>query len=169
MKSKSILLLVTVLSARLAAPLCADPLGAAFTYQGRLNDGGTLATGNYDLLFTLNDAVTNGNPIGASLTNASVAVSNGLFTLTLDFGSGAFDGSARWLEIGVRTNGSSSDFAVLAPRQIVTAVPYALQAVGFSGPVADGQLSANVPRLGSDLTFSGSVQFSNASGNFIGN
>ena len=64
--------------------LCAQ--GTAFMYQGRLNDGGNPATGNYDLRFQVYDAVTNGNAISQPLTNAAVAVNNGLFTTTLDFG-----------------------------------------------------------------------------------
>jgi hypothetical protein len=79
--------------------------GTAFTYQGRLNDGNAGANGSYDLQFNIFDAVTNGATQGSSITNAATIVSNGLFTVTLDFGAGIFDGSDRWLEIGVRTNG----------------------------------------------------------------
>jgi hypothetical protein len=53
------------------------------------------------------DAATNGNYLVAPLTNAPALVSNGLFTVMLDFGASVFNGSARWLEIGVRTNGST--------------------------------------------------------------
>ena len=62
------------------------------------------------------------------LTNAPMGVSNGLFVVLLDFGDGAFDGSARWLEIGVRTNGSRGAYTVLNPRQAITAAPYAVYA-----------------------------------------
>jgi len=55
-------------------------------------------------------------------------VTNGLFSVTLDFGSAAFDGSVRWLDIGVRTNGRGADYAPLAPRQPVTPTPYAIHA-----------------------------------------
>jgi hypothetical protein len=98
--------------------------GTAFTYQGRLVDSGQAADGNYDLQFALLDAASGGNQVGTVLTNASVGVSNGLFVVLLDFGEGAFDGSARWLEIGVRTNGSSGAYTVLSPRQAITAAPY---------------------------------------------
>ncbi len=37
-----------------------------------------------------------------------MAVSNGLFTLTLDFGATVFTGAARWLAFSVRTNGGGS-------------------------------------------------------------
>ena len=105
--------------------VCAQ--GTAFTYQGRLNDGSGPATGIYDLRFTIYDAATDGNVYGA-LTNAATPVTNGLFTVTLDFGAGIFNGADRWLDIGVRTNGAS-DFTMLASRQPVTSTPYAIQAL----------------------------------------
>ena len=81
--------------------------GTAFTYQGRLNDTGGPATGIYDLRFTIYDAATSGAVVGSPLTNSAVGVTNGLITITLDFGAGVFNGANRWLDIGVRTNGSA--------------------------------------------------------------
>src|ERR1041384_7930429 len=81
--------------------------GTAFSYQGRLNDNGVPATGTYDLQFTLCTAATNGVALGI-LTNASVAASNGLFTVMLDFGAAVFGGGARWLQVGVRPGGSGA-------------------------------------------------------------
>src|SRR5713101_7701747 len=122
----------------LAGTLRAAPLTTAFTYQGRLLDKGELATGLYDLRFALYPGSSGGSQIGSALTNASVGVSNGLFTATLDFGGGIFDGTAYWLEIGVRTNGSLAAFTPLVPRQPLTASPYALYAPksGLAGGVA---------------------------------
>lgn len=116
--------------------LSATPLGTAFTYQGRLNDGGRPANGSYDLKFTLYD--TGPGPVAGPLTNAPVAVSNGLFTVTLDFGTGVFAGDARWLEIGVRTNGTAADFTALTPRQALTPGPYALYAASSGTAAAAG-------------------------------
>ncbi len=96
--------------------------GTAFTYQGRLNDGGSPATGLYDFRCAIFDAPVNG--IGVLLTNTATPVTNGLFTLTLDFG-GIFNGAARWLDLSVRTNGPG-DFTPLAPRQALTPTPYAM-------------------------------------------
>ncbi len=123
--------------------------GTAFTYQGRLNDGGSPANGNYDLRFTIYDA-TNipGTVIAGPITNAATAVSNGLFTSTLDFGPGVFTGSARWLDIGVRTNGSVNAFTVLSPRQPLTPAPYAILATGASnlfGTLPATQLTGTLP------------------------
>ena len=81
--------------------------GTAFTYQGRLNDGGSPATGLYDLEFVVYDALYGGNPVAVPLTNSATGVTNGLFTVTLDFGSGVFTGPARWLQIVCATNGTA--------------------------------------------------------------
>src|SRR5262245_8814478 len=102
------------------------PLGSAFTYQGRLEDGGAPAHGLYDFHFGLADAASGGGYIGTPSSLAAVAVSNGIFTVTIDFGAGAFAGDERWLEIAVRTNGSPGPFTLLAPRQPVTPAPHAL-------------------------------------------
>jgi hypothetical protein len=88
----------------LAATAEAAPLGTAFSYQGRLTQNGSSPTGSYDFQFSF-DAAANGTKIGADVTATAVAVNNGLFNATLDFGSTAFNGSARWLEISVRPNG----------------------------------------------------------------
>src|SRR5208337_2519943 len=101
--------------------------GTAFTYQGRLNDGGNAAQGTYDLQFTLTDSLIDGNLVAGPMTNTAVSVNNGLFTVVLDFGEGVFRGQALWLEIGVRTNGNSG-FTTLTPRQPLAAVPYAIMA-----------------------------------------
>lgn len=105
---------------------------AAFTYQGQLLNNGEPANGNYDLQFTLANAPTNGNPIAGPLTNAAVPVRDGLFAVTLDFGGSAFDGSPRWLEIGVRPAGSSDPYTLLSPRQPITATPYATFAANLA-------------------------------------
>ncbi len=105
----------------------AAPLDAAFTYQGRLNNGGSAANGVYDLRFTLYDALSGGAAVGGSVTNAVTGVTNGLFTVSLDFGGIAFDGNARWLGIEVRTNGGG-DFVPLSPRQPLSPAPNAIYA-----------------------------------------
>src|SRR5439155_5331884 len=82
--------------------LCAQ--GTAFTYSGRLTDGGSPANGSYDLRLILFTTDLGGSQIGPILTNSPTPVSNGLFTATLDFGPDAFTGADRFLDIGARTN-----------------------------------------------------------------
>jgi hypothetical protein len=103
-------------------------------YQGRLTDNGAPAHGNYDLRFRLYGAASGGVPMGNTVTVNSVAVTHGAFSVSLDFGAAVFDGNGRWLEIGVRTQGSTADYGVLTPRQAITAAPYALYALTPAGP-----------------------------------
>ncbi len=130
MHTKSIAATIGLLAWLIAldAPLCAAPIASAFTYQGRLSDRGQPANASYDLSFALFDAAQNGSRVAEPLTNPATPVSNGLFTVTLDFGAGVFTGDTRWLEISVRPAGSPDDFARLAPRQPLAPTPYALHA-----------------------------------------
>lgn len=121
---------------------------ASFNYQGRLLSGAQPANGSYDLSFRLLDNPTNDNQVAAALTNAPVFVTNGLFSVTLDFGVGAFDGSARWLEIGVRTNGGTEPYTTLSPRQQVTFVPQSL----FALASVSATLATNLVGGGAGLT-----------------
>ncbi len=98
-------------------------IGNAFTYQGELAENGSPANGDYQFSFALYDAAAAGAQVGATLTQV-IAVTDGLFTASLDFGS-VFNGAALYLEIGVRPAGSADPFTALSPRQALTAAPYA--------------------------------------------
>ena len=145
--------------------------GTAFTYQGRLSDGGNPAGGIYDLRFTIYDS-TNipGNVVAGPLTNSATAVSNGLFTVTLDFGPGVFTGLDRWLDIGVRTNGSLNAYTVLVPRQHLTPVPYAIfanTASNLSGTLPAAQLTGTLP-ASAFVGYTGTVALTNGANLFGG-
>ncbi len=137
----------------------------AFTYQGVLNLGGVPVNEPTDIAFTLYSADTGGSQLGPALTNASVVVSNGLFTVTLDFGVGIFAGPARWLAIGVRPGGSLGDYTNLTPRQPITSAPYAIFA---SGANAAG-ISGVVPSASIVGIYTNAVVFSNPANAFTGN
>ena len=124
----------------LAGTTMARAQGTAFTYQGRLTDRTSAATGLYDLRFALYDGLTAGSQQGVALTNAATAVSNGFFTVSLNFGTGIFTGPARWLEIAARTNGTVT-FTTLQPRQALTASPYAL----YAPSAGTAALATNLP------------------------
>jgi hypothetical protein len=136
-----LLLLLSILTAQLSAVLAQ---GTAFTYQGRLNDGANAASGFYDLRFTVYDAAAGGAAVAGPLTNAAVSVSNGLFTVNLNFGAGIFNGAPRWLEIGVRGSGAGDGFTALAPRQALTPTPYSMFAAnaGLAGGVTAGAITS---------------------------
>ena len=116
----------------------ATPQTTAFVYQGQLRSSGSPAQGFFELRFALYDAAEAGAIVGGPVTAAAVGISNGLFAVTLDFGATPFAGEARWLEIGVRTNGSPTAFALLKPRQALAATPYALQALNARTVPASG-------------------------------
>jgi hypothetical protein len=145
-------LALPALLSMLTPQLAAAPLGTAFSYQGKLTDSGSAADGSYDFRSAIYDASSDGTQLGPTLTNQAVSVSNGLFTLTLDFGAGVFPGSARWLALAVRPNGGG-DFTDLGPRQEILPVPYSLfasNAASLQGALPSAQLSGNYPSV---LTF----------------
>ncbi len=109
----------------------------AFTYQGQLSAAGGPANGSYDLAFSLFGAASGGTPGAGPITNSATQVSNGLFTVTLDFGAGVFTGSNYWLDISVSPAGSNT-FTELSPRQPLTPVPYA-----FYSPSAGAAFTAS--------------------------
>ena len=116
-------------------PTQAAPIGAMFTYQGRLMDANIAADDLYDFEFKLYDDpnVILGNQLGATINVNEIDVIDGYFTVQLDFGSEIFDGEDRWLEIGVRPGllDDPNVYTTLMPRQYITPVPYALQTRGI--------------------------------------
>jgi hypothetical protein len=126
--------------------------GTAFTYQGRLDNNGTPVTGLYDVRFAIYDAVSFGTLIAGPVTNSAVAVSNGIFTVALDFGANPFNGQPRWLDLGVRPNGSGG-FTNLVPRQALTPAPYAIFA-GTSSNVTSGSVVKSLNNLKDNVTLS---------------
>ena len=119
----------------------------AFTYQGLLRNSGTNVTGTNSLIFSLYNSAAGGTQIGTPITN-SLAVSNGLFTVSLDFGADAFNGSARWLDIAVSNSPANQE---LSPRAQVLPTPYAT-------------FAANAAIAGTASNFNGGV----VQGSFIG-
>jgi len=101
--------------------------GTAFSYQGSLSSGDGPVEDFCTFGFDLYDAATDGAQIGATQTVTDVTVSEGLFTVELDFGTEVFTGPPRYLEIGVQCSGAGSP-TTLSPRQPLYPTPYALYA-----------------------------------------
>jgi hypothetical protein len=145
--------------ALVALPAFVQGQGTAFTYNGRLMDGGNPANAEYDLRFSVFDDPAAGNQVGPTLTRTATAV-NGLFTVILDFGEGVFTGPPRWLQLAVASQGNA-EFTLMNPRQPMTAVPYAVYA-GHAGAVAVGAVTAEqlntgglLPAPGQFLSYDG--------------
>lgn len=106
----------------------AAPLGSSFTYQGRLEEAGQPASGSYDFEFRLHADLSGALPIAAPEVREDIALTGGVFSVDLDFGSAAFAGEARYLAIAVRPGTSTGAFTPLAPRLRVAPAPYAITA-----------------------------------------
>lgn len=103
----------------------------AFNYQGTLTDGGMPASGTYQMQFSLFDQVSAGTQIGSTITNNSVNVIAGVFSVSLDFGAVAFNGNDRYLQINVKKTAEPT-FTTLSPRQLITSSPYAVRTLSAS-------------------------------------
>ncbi len=123
------------------------PLGTGFTYQGRLTYDGGPITDTCDMAFRLYDDGSSGSQVGDAITT-SVAVTRGLFTVPLDFGSEAFAGEARWLGIRVDCGDGYADLG----RQALTAAPYALYAAS-TGALHGRAVSTTAPSDGQVLAW----------------
>ncbi len=159
-KLKLHLLLLTLLS----LPGFAHAQGAAIGYQGRLNDGGLPVTGLYDFAFHVFDVEAAGAELSVPIELDAVPVTNGVFSVSLDFGPDIFTGPARWLEITVRTNGVGVP-SLLTPRTPLLPTPYAIFA-GKAGSVASGTVTADQLNSGGIPPAPGQF-LSYAGGNFL--
>ncbi|HSH17385.1 MAG TPA: tail fiber domain-containing protein [Verrucomicrobiae bacterium] len=139
-----------------------------FTYQGRLQSDGAAFSGPAEFRFTLWDAAEGGTQLAVT-TPETIAgtVSDGLFTLPLDFGAELFAaGADRWLQIALRTG--LGEFLVLTPRQRVVPTPYAISAGRVSGSIEAGQLSGVLPAALLSGTFDESLVLNNPANSFTG-
>jgi hypothetical protein len=128
-------------------------LSTSFTYQGRLDQNGSPVNDTCDMSFRLYDAASMGTEVGSDF-HASVPITDGLFTVTLDFGAGAFTGDRRWLEIKVdcEEDGIYADLG----RQELTAAPYAVYARS-AGALHTYPITTTAPVMGQVLKWDGSV------------
>ena len=168
------------------------PAPLSFMYQGQLLDNKKAPKDGdqYDILFTLYNAETNGAALGTALTVDKVPVYNGVFVVSLDFGPGVFNGTTRWIQIAVRKQGSKDAREILTPRQPITYTPQALYALTVadgavtgskvsgvlnpasipnlsaaritSGTMSDARLPTNLARLNGTNVFTGTNQFRGA-------
>jgi hypothetical protein len=113
----------------LSALRASTAVGSAFTYQGNLADSSGPVSGDYDFQFELYDDPDTGTQVGGTVTADDLAVTGGLFQVELDFGD-VFDGTALWLEIGVRPGAETGAYDILNPRQALNPTPYAVYAGG---------------------------------------
>lgn len=131
------LFLVTIFAA-----LTASAQSSAFTYQGKLTSGGTDGAGAFDFKFRLYDLASGGAQQGAELVRDDVAVSAGVFSVTLDFGNQFAAAGERWLEIEVRDGASNGAYTLLSPRQRISSSPFSVQTINAQFAVTAGNAQA---------------------------
>lgn len=139
----------------------ASALSSAFTYQGQLQQAGTVAAGPCDFQFGLFDGPLAGAQVGATQSRSTVSLTRGVFTVQLDFGTAAFNGNDRFLQIAVRCPAGSGQFTTLSPRQPLTPAPYAI----FSPSVVRNTEGAIRAALGLDNAGAGSLSTFGPNGN----
>ncbi|MBL4808525.1 MAG: tail fiber domain-containing protein [Phycisphaerales bacterium] len=124
--------LLAILTAIVLSTTAFAQSATTFTYQGHLTEAGAPADGLYEFEVRLLDNL--GIQIG--LTEIPIATATqGTFTMDLDFGPAAFDGSQRFLEISVRSVMDGGPFTTLSPNHPVTSTPIAQFALtGNEGP-----------------------------------
>jgi hypothetical protein len=155
-----------------SAAVIADAQTTVFTYQGRLTDGALAANGSYDFQFALFDQLAGGSqqpqPGPITLTKTSVTVTNGIFTVTLDFGVSALNGNDRYLDISVKKSADPT-YQPLIPRQQLTSSPYAVQTLNASqlGGVPANQFVQTTDARLTDARPASSVDFGTATLNNV--
>ncbi len=131
-----------------AAPIVNASSGASisttFTYQGQLKNNGSAVNGLCDFQFGLWNSASGGAQVSGTTTQTvnNVAVTNGLFSVPINFGLNAFNGDARYLAIAVACP-SGSGYTPMTTRQALTPVPYALYALNTGGGGSFWSLTGN--------------------------
>ncbi len=105
------------------------------------------------MAFQLHSDASANAPVGSAITS-TVPVTNGLFTVHLDFSVNVFNGDARWLEIAVRCPAGGGVYATLSPRQPLTPAPYALFSTS-TGALQGLPITTTVPASGQVLKWDG--------------
>ena len=137
-------------------PSTAHAQATAFLYQGREVNlaGQPINNPGANLKFNLYHrpaapAIT--DVLFGTITTNGVPVVNGLFSLELDFGTGAFDGGDCWLEVQDVTGAPAN--IITFPKQHIVAVPYATMAGNLGGVSANNfwQLGGNHAGTGASV------------------
>jgi len=141
---QSCILSILIVGISITASCAEQPL---LLYEGRLLSGGTPLSGSYDLRIGTYDSEKGGSLLGKAMTNMAVPLRDGAFSINLDAASLFLDGTPRWLEISVRTNGGAQ-FTVLEPRQPLVTVPQAV----FASRAGSAAVATNLVGGGRLLT-----------------
>lgn len=137
----------------------AQPSDTEFLFTGRLVLSGVPQTGTFDFRFTLFNALTAGQQIGSQIIVSNVPVSNGDFSLTLDFGSDTLSDAPRFFQPAQRKSGTAS-FANITGGRVLLTSRFSLAAGAALGLDANG---AEIPCNG-DFQINSNTNVSTAVG-----
>lgn len=135
----------TIIAALTTALTATITTAQPFTYQGYLEDNGAPANGEYDFNIALYDAQAGGTQLGFLDVHENTQVTNGLFTVELDFGPHQFRSTGRYIEIRVRPGDSGAVHDVITPRTPVNPAPFAQHA--FTADTLTNPLWEQTPDL----------------------
>jgi hypothetical protein len=143
--------LITLILLSLAFSSATNAQTSSFTYQGKLTDGGAGANVPFDFTFKLYAASSGGSQIGIDVLRDDVQVTNGIFTVSLDFGTSPFtSATGNYLEIWVRPGTQTGSYTQLLPRAPITSSPYAVQTINaaqLGGVAASQYVQTTDPRM----------------------
>lgn len=124
----------------LAAPAHAEPVPSAFSYQGIIEDNGAPLTGTADIIVSL---VNELSVVVETETHPSINVTEGRFTLDLNFDPAHFTGEPHELEFQIRSPAGSGAYTTLSPRTPILTTPYAYHANSADTLRAPAVIDAN--------------------------
>jgi hypothetical protein len=146
----------------------------SFTYQGELNQNNIPYNGVCNFQFQLFSASNGTGPLGTQNNLNAVTVTDGLFTVSLDFGN-QFNGSERYLKTSVQCTGDPG-FTALSPLTTVKPAPYSVSTSALRGntvsdvtPANGNVLAWNGSQWAPEALPSGRKQYYQTSATFTGN
>lgn len=123
-------------------PAFAEPVPPVFSYQGYLEDSGSPLTGTADIVVTLIDDL---NMDVETDTHLNVTVTDGQFTILLDFNPAHFTGADYDLEFAVRSPAGAGAYTTLFPRTAIVSHPYSYHANTADTLITPATIQGNHP------------------------
>ncbi len=117
-----------------------EPTRIKFTYKGQLKEDSMPAHGTYAFQFALYNNQSGDHKL-ALATKDYVVLTNGSFTIQLEFVSADFSNNEVWLELGMRPANSAGPYKTLSPRQRMPKDPTPTAAMLVGNPVSFAQTS----------------------------
>ncbi len=133
MLCKSRMLAAALVTMLVAGSTASAQVTTAFSYQGQLKTSGNVVNSATDMQFSLWTLAVGGTQIGSTVTSLNVPVSNGLFSVPIDFGVNPYASSQNlYLQVAVRNPAGSGSYSPMGSRQLLTPAPFSLATRGIN-------------------------------------